>query len=170
MIPKRCALCGKSRYRHVPGIGNPKAKLMFVGEAPGAQENKVGRPFVGPAGHFLNRQLAAIGINRKDVWITNVVKHRSIGPPDERNIAKSLPLLKKEITTIKPEVVVLLGNTALKAVLDEDYSIASHHGKMIRRERVSYFPAPHPSAARRFKRMRKMFMSDFEKLASYSAP
>ena len=168
MMPRRCDLCGKSKYGHVQGVGNPRAKIIFVGEAPGAQENRLGRPFVGPAGQFLNRQLAAIGINRKDVWITNVAKHRFVGPPDEKSIAKSLPTLKKEIETIRPKIIVLLGNTAIKSVLGESYSVAKHHGKLIRHGRFKYFPLHHPSAARRFKRMRKIFLKDFGRLATLS--
>lgn len=165
---KKCTLCGKSKYRHVPGVGNKKAKLMLVGEAPGPQEDKVGRPFVGPAGQFLNRQLAAIGMNRKDVWITNVVKHRFVGPPDKESIMKSVPLLKKEIATIKPKIVVLLGSTAIKAVLGKDYFVVKHHGKLIMRGRIRFMPMPHPSAARQYKKMRKLFLTDFNKLATLS--
>ncbi|MBU5557766.1 MAG: uracil-DNA glycosylase [Candidatus Aenigmatarchaeota archaeon] len=168
MIPKKCALCGKTKYRHVPGVGNPKAKLMLIGEAPGPQEDKLGKPFVGPAGQFLNKQLAAVGIDRKDVWITNVVKHRCIGPPDDKIIGKSLPLLKKEIKSIKPNLIVLLGDTAVKAVVDKNYSVSKDHGKIIKSGKFSYFVVHHPSAARRFKRIRKIFLSDFNKLATLS--
>jgi len=168
MMPRRCGLCGKSDYRHVQGIGNPKAKIIFVGEAPGAQEDRLGRPFVGPAGQFLNRQLAAIGINRKDVWITNVVKHRSIGPPDEQSIARSLPVLIKELKTIRPKIVVLLGNTAIKAVLGKEYSVVKCHGKIIVKNKIRFMPTPHPSAARQYKKMKQLFLADFKRLATLS--
>lgn len=164
----KCALCKKSKYRHVPGVGNPHAKLMFVGEAPGKEEDKLGKPFVGMAGQFLNRQLAAIGINRKDVWITNVVKHRFLGPPDEQSIKKSLPVLEKELAAVKPKLVVLLGNTAIKALLGEDYSVTKHHGKIIVKNKISFMPTAHPSAARQYKKMKKIFLADFNKLAILS--
>ncbi len=160
----KCALCGKSKYRHVPGVGNPKAKIMFVGEAPGKNEDVLGKPFVGLAGQFVSRQLAEIGINRKDVWITNVVKHRFVGPPDQESIEKSLPDLMKEIRTVRPKLVVLFGSTAIKAVLGKDYFVVKHHGRIVIKNNIKFFPTVHPSAARQYKKMRKLSLEDFQKL------
>jgi len=135
----------------VPGEGPKNAKIVFIGEAPGAEEEKLGRPFVGRAGKFLDKQLKLHGINRKKVYITNVVKVRCIGPPTDRQIKKYLPILKKELKQINPKVIVLLGKTAAKAVpLDLD---------------VTYFELPHPSAAMRFTKMRNKFEIGMKTLA-----
>lgn len=134
----------------VPGEGSKNAKIVFIGEAPGAEEEKLGRPFVGRAGKFLGKQLTLHGIDRKKVYITNVVKVRCIGPPTDSQIKKYLPILKKELKQIKPKVIVLLGKTAAKNVpLDID---------------ATYIELPHPSAAMRFTKQRIKFENGMEEL------
>src|SRR5215472_8827334 len=103
----KCKLC-KGRTRAVPGEGNPHAKIMFIGEGPGYQEDRQGRPFVGPAGQFLDELLASINLKRADVFITNVVKCR---PPENRDplpaeIKACDPYLERQIAAIKPKVIV----------------------------------------------------------------
>ncbi len=127
----------------VLGEGPKNAEIMLIGESPGATEIKLGRPFVGRAGRFLNSQLKKIGVSRKKIYITNVVKERCIGPPTKNQIRKYLPTLKKEIKQIRPKVIVLLGKTSAKAVpLDSD---------------ATYLELPHPAAAMRFPKQRKIF-------------
>ena len=124
---------------------------MFVGQNPGAEEDKTGRPFVGRAGKFLNKVLAKNGIRREEVFVTNIVKH--ISPenrkplPDE--IAACAPYLEEQIRTVKPKIVVLMGKVACQAP---------------RVEGVEYIETYHPSAAMRFTKMRKRFEEDFNAL------
>ena len=100
----------------VPGEGNPNAKIVFIGEAPGAQEDKLGRPFVGASGKFLDEMLSSIGLERSDVFITNIVKFRPPGNRDPRpdEIKACLPWLVKQLRVIDPAVVVFLGRHSMK--------------------------------------------------------
>lgn len=131
--------------RMVPGEGNAAAAVMLVGEAPGANEDRLGRPFVGRAGMLLEELLAAAGLARGEVWITNVVKAR---PPKNRDprapeVAHCMPWLEAEVELIRPRVIVPLGRHALKHFAPEA-RIADVHGKLIQ-ERL--FPLYHPAAA-----------------------
>lgn len=139
----------------VPGEGPKNAKIVFIGECPGATEIKLGRPFVGRAGKFLDKQLAKSGIERKRVYITNVVKERSIGPPTEKQIEKYLPVLKKELKQIKPKIIVLLGKTAAN--------------NAPRDLKATYIELPHPSAAMRFTKQRMKFENGMKKLRHFKA-
>jgi uracil-DNA glycosylase family 4 len=135
----------------VPGEGPPNARIMLVGQNPGAEEDKTGRPFVGRAGKFLNKMLAENGFNRDELFITNLVKHTSPKNrkplPDE--IAACAPYLLEQIKAIKPKLVVLMGTVAWQAP---------------RVEGVEYVETVHPSAAMRFTKMRKRFEEDFSAL------
>jgi uracil-DNA glycosylase family 4 len=150
---KNCRKCrlGQDAKHAVPGEGPSNAKLMLVGQNPGAEEDKTGRPFVGRAGKFLNKVLAKNGINREEVFVTNIVKH--VSPknrkplPDE--IAACAPYLAAQVKTIKPKIVVLMGTVAWQAPRVED---------------VEYVETYHPSAAMRFTKMRKRFEEDFSAL------
>jgi uracil-DNA glycosylase len=131
--------------RMVPGEGAADAEVMFVGEAPGANEDKLGRPFVGRAGMLLEELLAAAGLARDDVWITNVVKAR---PPKNRDpkageVAHCMPWLEAEVALIRPRVIVPLGRHALKHFAPAA-KIADVHGRLIE-DRL--FPLYHPAAA-----------------------
>jgi uracil-DNA glycosylase family 4 len=132
----------------VPGEGPTNAKIMLVGQNPGEEEDKTGRPFVGRAGKFLNKVLSEYGFNRDEMFITNIVKHTSPKNrkplPDE--IAACVPYLEVQIKTIKPKIVVLMGTMAWQAP---------------RLAGVEYFETYHPSAAMRFTKMRKRFEEDF---------
>jgi DNA polymerase len=117
-----CTLCPLSETRHkvVFGVGNPKARLMFVGEAPGADEDRQGEPFVGRAGQLLDKILAAMKLNRKEVYIANVLKCR---PPGNRNpqpheAVACLPYLKRQIDLIAPDVIVALGHVAATHLME----------------------------------------------------
>ena len=152
-INKRIQSCRKCRLRHntrhpVPGEGPANAELMLVGQNPGAEEDKTGKPFIGRAGKFLNKVLAENGICRKEVFITNLVKHLSPKNrkplPDE--IAACAPYLEEQIKTVKPKIVVLMGKVAWQAP---------------RVKGIMYVETVHPSAAMRFTKMRKRFLEDF---------
>ncbi len=131
--------------RMVPGEGNPAARVMFVGEAPGATEDELGRPFVGRAGKLLGELLAEAGLVREDVWITNVVKAR---PPKTRDpkapeVAHCMPWLEREVALIEPRLIVPLGRHALKHFAPEA-KIGEVHGTLLDGR---LFPLYHPAAA-----------------------
>ena len=160
------SLCKKWNTKPVMGDGPLNARVVFVGEAPGRFEEKEGRPFVGLAGKFLVRELERIGLRREEVYITNVVKCR---PPDNRKpkpeeVKECMHLLEEELRLIRPKVIVLLGDTAVKAVLDKSYTIGKNHGQLIRKNGCDFMIMPHPSAAMRFNKMRVIFKADMDVL------
>jgi DNA polymerase len=128
----RCCQCGlgSSRTNAVPGEGSPNARIMFVGEAPGADEDAQGRPFVGRAGQLLDKIIAAMGLERSDVWIGNILKCR---PPENRDprpeeMISCLPYLQRQIEIIKPEIIVALGAHAARMLLNTNKSIGQLRG------------------------------------------
>ena len=128
----RCKLHALGRRQVVFGVGNPHAELMFVGEAPGADEDRLGEPFVGRAGQLLTKIIEAIGLTRDDVYIANVIKCR---PPENRNpepdeIATCEPFLTRQIDLIRPRVIVALGTFAAHALLKTDAPISRLRGRM----------------------------------------
>ncbi len=152
---RNCARCPlhKSRKNAVPGEGEHKKKIMFVGEAPGRQEDLQGRPFVGSAGKFLDELLASIGLSRKDVYITNIVKCRPPGnrDPTDEEIKLCSPYLDRQIALLKPRIICPLGRFSAKYIL-EKYgfpmdSISRIHGKVFRTENIVIIPFYHPAAA-----------------------
>jgi uracil-DNA glycosylase family 4 len=150
--------------RMVPGEGSPAAEVMFVGEAPGANEDRLGRPFVGRAGMLLEELLAAAGLRRDDVWITNVVKAR---PPKNRDpraleVTHCMPWLETEVALIRPRVIVPLGRHALKHFAPAA-KIAEVHG-MLLEER--FFPLYHPAAAMYNQSLRATLFDDARALGS----
>ena len=127
---KKCKLCN-NRHNIVLGTGNRQAKIMFIGEGPGADEDIQGEPFVGKAGKLMDQAFKGIGINREEVYIANIVKCR---PPQNRNpeqdeIDSCIDYLRTQVMLVKPEIIVLLGSVALKAILGKEYSITSSRGK-----------------------------------------
>ena len=147
----------------VNGFGNKKARIMLIGEAPGKEEIKQGRPFVGLAGKWLDKILKKNRIDRKKLYITNLIKVKlpNNRKPTEKEIRKWLPKLKREIKKIKPKTIVLLGEAVTKAVMDK--SLNSVRGKIIKIDDVNYLPTYHPSAAR-FTKIRKTIEKDFKKI------
>ena len=128
-----CTKCElhKSRTRAVPGEGPHDARIMFVGEGPGQNEDEQGRPFVGAAGKFLTELLESIGLKRTDVFITNIVKCR---PPNNRaprkyEIEACNPYLQSQIRLINPRIVCALGTPAITTLMGDEYSASRHHGK-----------------------------------------
>ncbi|OFW56663.1 MAG: hypothetical protein A2V52_01955 [Actinobacteria bacterium RBG_19FT_COMBO_54_7] len=164
----KCNLC-KSRSRVVLGAGNEHAEIIFVGEAPGVQEDKQGIPFVGPAGQFLDQLLKSIELDRADVYITNTVKCR---PPDNRDpeadeIAACNPYLKKQLRMIEPRIICTLGNYATKTILKTSSGISQLHGKLIRQGELAYVPLFHPAAALHKPPLRNVLIEDFERLQQH---
>lgn len=153
----------------VLGEGNPHAEVMFIGEAPGEQEDKLGRPFVGPAGKFLDELLGTIGFKREDVYISNVVKYR---PPANRDPLpeekdQCMPWLMLEIALIKPRVIVPLGRHALGHFFAK-LSITQAHGKPHKlTDRVTVFPIYHPAAALHNGGLRQSLYDDFKALGEF---
>ena len=134
----------------VPGEGNPDAEVMLVGEAPGASEDEQGRPFVGRAGKLLDELLAEAGLEREDVYITNVVKARPPGNRDPKRdeVAHHMPWLEAELALVQPRLVVPLGRHAL-AHFTDDAKISEVHGTEMDERGRSLFPMYHPAAALR---------------------
>lgn len=161
-----CKACGLSagRTNVVPGEGNLHARLMFIGEGPGAQEDLTGRPFVGAAGQLLDRMLAAIGLLREDVYIANVVKcrppHNRVPTPDEA--AACMPYLRAQVALVRPQVIVLLGATPAKAILGEDTRITRDRGKWVERKGVWIMPTFHPAALLRDESKKRPAWEDFQ--------
>lgn len=143
---QRCKLA-KGRTNIVFGVGNPEAHLVFVGEAPGADEDAQGEPFVGKAGQLLNKMIEAMGYRREDVYICNVVKCR---PPGNRNpepdeIEACEPFLKKQLAALRPRVIVTLGKFAAQCLLRDDTPISRLRGNFRTYEGVQLMPTFHPA-------------------------
>src|SRR5947209_910608 len=142
----RCKL-HKGRHNIVFGVGDPRARLMFVGEAPGEDEDLQGFPFVGKAGQLLTKMIEAMGLAREDVYICNTVKCR---PPNNRNpepdeLAACEPFLKGQLASVKPEVIVTLGKFAAQALLREQTPITRLRGQWREYEGVPVMPTFHPA-------------------------
>jgi uracil-DNA glycosylase family 4 len=127
----RCVLHKQGRKQIVFGVGNPKAELMFVGEGPGADEDEKGEPFVGRAGQLLNNMIKAMGIEREQVYIANIVKCRPPGnrTPEREECETCSPFLMRQIAVVKPKVIVALGATAAKTLLAISSSMAQLRGR-----------------------------------------
>ena len=143
---QRCKL-GATRKNLVFGVGNPKARLVFVGEGPGADEDAQGEPFVGDAGKMLNRIIAAMELKREDVYICNVVKCRppQNRPPESDEVSTCSPFLLRQLQAIKPEVIVALGTSAAQALLQIKVPISKMRGKFHDLHGMPLMPTYHPS-------------------------
>jgi uracil-DNA glycosylase len=151
---KKCSLY-KTRKYPVIGEGSHQAKIMFVGEAPGVQEDKTGRPFCGAAGKILDGLLKSIGVERKDVYITNLLKDRPPGnrDPQKEEIEACVPYLERQIEIIKPEVICPLGRYSMKFLMEK-------FGLKI-------IPLYHPAVATYNPNMKKILKKDFEVLKKF---
>lgn len=161
---KKCDLC-KTRTNSVPGKGNFKSNVIFVGEAPGRNEDKNGEPFIGVAGKKLSAALEEAGISREDVYITNIVKCR---PPKnrvpttvERDTCKEY--LKQEISIIQPKIICILGNTAFNSLLGGS-EITKFRGKVVKKDKQLYFLTVHPAATIYNQDLIKVLKKDIVKL------
>ncbi len=160
---KKCNLCTQ-RIQTVFGVGNKNADIMFIGEGPGGDEDKQGEPFVGKAGKLMDQAFLGVGIERKKVYIANIVKCR---PPNNRTPLKEeaescLDYLRNQVLIIKPKIIVLLGNTALKNILGEEYGITNSRGKWIEKKGIKYMPTFHPAALLRDENKKVDFWNDLK--------
>jgi DNA polymerase len=163
---RRCKLHTLGRKQVVFGVGNPRAKLVFVGEGPGAEEDAQGIPFVGPAGQLLTKMIEAMGFTRDEVYICNVVKCR---PPDNRTpqideIQTCEPFLRAQLGAIQPEVIVGLGKTAVQALLREDVSITRIRGGWREFAGIKLMPTFHPSYLLRQPDAKKLVWADLKQV------
>jgi uracil-DNA glycosylase len=168
----RCKLHGLGRRQVVFGVGNPEADLMFVGEAPGADEDLQGEPFVGRAGQLLTKIIEAIGLKRSDVYIANVIKCR---PPGNRNpepdeVATCEPFLSRQVDVIRPKVIVALGSFAAKALLRSDAPISRIRGHVFDyRGGAKLIPTFHPAFLLRSPERKRDVWEDMKKVRALLA-
>ncbi len=167
---RRCKLYAGAKNL-VCGEGSPNARLMFIGEAPGAEEDLEGRPFVGPAGQVLNNLLNKLNLNREEVYITNVVKRR---PPGNRDplpgeIEACLPYLLQEIKAVRPRVIVTLGKVATNALLGLKEPISGLRGRWQQYDHIRVMPTFHPSYLNRFPVERRKTWADMQLVMDYLA-
>lgn len=166
---RNCAICKKGKSGvAVPGEGNPDADIVFVGEAPGKQEAKTGRPFSGRSGKLLREMIRGIGLDdEKDVYITSPVKYLpDRGTPTSSDIKHGRVHLMKQLAVIQPKVVVLMGRVAAEGVLQKKISVVKEHGEVIEEEEgIKYFLTYHPAAVLRFpNKFKQGFKADFQKI------
>lgn len=170
-----CVKCplGKTRTKFVYGTGNPNAKIMFVGEAPGRDEDLQGEPFVGRAGKLLDKIIAAMGFERKDIYIANILKCR---PPNNRDpqpdeMEQCMPYLKEQIRLIKPQFICALGRIAVQGLLDTTAPLGKLRKRWHRFEGIPLIATYHPAALLRFQKYKRdtwedmqVLMAEYEKL------
>lgn len=168
----KCMKCGlgKTRTNLVFGEGSEEADIFFIGEGPGQKEDELGRPFVGAAGKFLDELIASVALERKDVYIANVVKCRPPGNRDPlpEEVSACWPHLEKQVHSIRPKLIVLLGRHSLERFLPGQ-KISEVHGKPLRRDfgglgRQVFFPVYHPAAALYQGSLRQTLFADFKKI------
>ncbi len=169
-VISRCSLCGlaQSRKNAVPGEGDFHASLMLVGEAPGRNEDLAGRPFVGAAGIFLDELLSSIGVDRKKVFITNIVKCRPPmnRPPRVNEVNACKPYLEQQMMQIGSRIVCLMGNNAIKGVLGKGHALSEMHGRLLQNEgEQKFFLTYHPAAALYVNELKQVMMNDFRELS-----
>ena len=166
---QRCKLAKLGRTQVVFGTGNPTASIMFVGEAPGSNEDQKGEPFVGAAGKLLDKLLESAGLSRAQVYIANVIKCR---PPNNRDpepdeVETCKPFLLQQIEMIKPKLVCTLGNWATQTILGKKVPITKVKASAIKLERFVVFPLLHPAAALHQGNLLATLHEDFKKLRAY---
>lgn len=161
----KCKLC-KARQHIVFGTGNKQAKLMFIGEGPGADEDRLGEPFVGRAGKLMDLAFETLGINREKVYIANVVKCRppSNRNPEEDEATACLNYLRNQVILVQPKIIVLLGSVALKNILGKEYGITASRGKWLEKKGIHYMPTWHPAALLRDETKKIDFIKDLQKV------
>ena len=167
----RCTRCRlhQGRTRTVPGEGHPHPLVMCIGEGPGAEEDRSGRPFVGPAGKYLDRWLGAVGLNRSEhCFIGNIVKCRPPGnrDPQPDETAACIPYLQQQITILKPKLILSLGRIATQILLDSTDGIGRMRGKWFAYAGIPLLPTYHPSAVLRNPDLRRAVWEDIQKIRS----
>ena len=162
---KKCKLC-KTRTNIVFGVGNKDADIMFIGEGPGGDEDRLGEPFVGKAGQLMNKAFDVVGIKREEVYIANIVKCR---PPQNRDpeddeIKACMDYLRNQVVIIKTKIIVLLGRIALQNILGQEYKITASRGKWVEMKGIMYMPTWHPAALLRDETKKIEFLNDLKKV------
>ncbi|AYF54044.1 uracil-DNA glycosylase [Clostridium botulinum C] len=166
---KDCSKCNLSngKINMVFGEGNPKAKLMFIGEAPGADEDKTGRPFVGRAGQLLTKGLLALNLHREqDYYITNICKCRPENNrnPMEHEACACIPYLRNQVALIKPKIIICLGAIAGKYIINSNLRITRDRGKWIEKKGIYIMPIFHPAAILRDNSKKSLFWRDLKEI------
>jgi uracil-DNA glycosylase len=164
---KNCKKCPLSRgaVLAVPGEGPADSEIMFIGEAPGKEEDLSGRPFVGRSGKFLTKLIESAGLKRERCFITSVVKHRppKNRKPQKKEVAVCFPYLERQIEIINPKMIVLLGQTAFSAFFPKE-KLRDLRGGMLNKSGQEFFITYHPAAGIRFQKMKKILEKDFKKI------
>ena len=163
----RCKLCDR-RKNIVFGVGHENADVMFIGEGPGADEDAQGIPFVGKAGQLMNKAFDAVGIEREEVYIANIVKCR---PPNNRDpepdeVLRCINYLRNQVMIVKPKIVVLLGRISLQNILGNEYKITASRGKWVEKKGIYYMPTWHPAALLRDETKKIDFIRDLKEVVN----
>ena len=158
---QKCELC-QTRTNIVFGTGNENARLMFIGEAPGQKEDETGLPFVGAAGKLLNKYLDAVGIDRNDVYIANILKCRPPKNRDPRPAEEDMCIdyLRDQVLAIRPKVIVCLGRISAMRIIKPDFKITAEHGKWFDKNGYSVCAVYHPAALLRDPRKKDEMLAD----------
>jgi DNA polymerase len=167
-----CRICRQDKIGlPVPGEGNSNAKIVFIGEAPGKTEAKTGKPFVGRSGKLLRELIRSVGLDdMRDVYITSPVKYLpKHGTPTPAEIRHGRQHLNDQMAVIRPKLMVLMGSTAVQAVLEEKVPVLSRHGQIVERAGQRFFLTLHPAAALRFQKFKALILKDFKKLKKLTA-
>ena len=162
---QKCKLC-ENRRNIVFGEGNKNADIMFIGEGPGADEDAQGIPFVGKAGQLMNKAFDAVGIEREEVYIANIVKCR---PPNNRDpepdeVLSCINYLRNQVMIVKPKIIVLLGRISLQNILGQEYKITASRGHWIEKKGIMYMPTWHPAALLRDETKKVDFINDLKRV------
>jgi DNA polymerase len=154
------------RKNFVFGEGNPNARLMFIGEGPGEEEDNTGRPFVGKAGQLLTKMIEAIDLTRDEVYIANIVKCRPPRNrvPEEEEAKACIPILRKQVSIIRPKIIVCLGATSSRHIIDSNLRITKQRGLWYERGSFLIMPTYHPSALLRDESKKKEAWEDFKSI------
>ena len=171
-LKSRCLSCTKCplfehRTHVVFGEGNPEADLMFVGEAPGEQEDLSGRPFVGRSGQLLDKYLEYVGISREEVFIANIIKCRPPAnrDPNPREEDACIDYLRAQVRLIKPKIIVCLGRIAAFKLISPDYKMTSQHGTWVEKGDYLLTAVFHPAAILRDPRKKELMLNDMIEIA-----
>jgi len=163
---EKCRECKKGKSgKAVPGEGSADADIVFLGEAPGKNEAKTGRPFIGRSGKLLRVMIREVGLKEEDVFITSPVKYLpDRGTPTKKDIRHGRVHLAKQFAVINPKFIVLLGATAAYAMLEKVVPVMKEHGKIIEKDGRKYIVTLHPAAILRFPKYAPIFRADFLKV------
>jgi len=164
-----CSKCNRCRLHEgrnnvVFGEGNINTDLMFIGEGPGSNEDRLGRPFVGKAGNLLDKMLKAIDLERSEIYISNIVKCRPPGNrnPDESEIEKCLPYLRWQVKIIQPKIIISLGSVSANVLIDDNIKITKDRGRIYNKGNIKFIPTLHPAYLLRNPQAKKDSWEDFK--------